>query len=202
MAVPTARLIRVERADVRGIRFAVMAWNIAEGPRDAPWSGRDAVGWGWILTNDRGERQVVMVWVSGTAMSIADEYLPAETAAARATRGRSEVERLLNDAILPREVMLHTAGRTVDPGEAGWWVELRGDPNGLDALRRLFPAGEINVVARGGQHFLRASAFAELVDEHEVRLRAAVMVREAAGAAEIAGEHVGNVEVGAVQRID
>jgi hypothetical protein len=180
---------------------STVAWQIIDGPRDAPWSGRDAVGWGWVLTNQRDERQVVMVWVSGTAMAIADEYLPDETAAARATQGRSEVERLVADEILPREVMLHTGGRTIDPGEAGWWVELRGDPAGLERMASLFPRGAIAVVRRGGQHFLRAEVFSEIVDENEVRLRAATMVREAAGAAEIAGEPVGLVEVGTIQRI-
>lgn len=143
-----------------------------------------------------------MVWVSGTAMSIADEYLPEETAAARATQGRSEADRLLEDAILPGEVMLHTAGRTIDPGEAGWWVELRGGAQGLDALARLFPEGEITVVRRGGQHFLRGSAFEQMADEPEVRLRAVAMLLEAVGAASITGEQLGNIEVGAVRRIE
>jgi hypothetical protein len=125
-----------------------MAWTITEGPIQAPWGGRDAVGWGWILTNEHSERHVLTVWVSGTAMAIADEYLPDETAAARASQGRSEVERLLGEALLPREVMLHTAGRTVDPGEAGWWIELRGDEDALDELLLLFPwDGQIAVVA-------------------------------------------------------
>lgn len=178
-----------------------MAWTIAEGPHDAPWSGRDAVGWGWILTNERGDRHVLTVWVSGTATAVATEYLPEETAAARATSGRSEVERLLGEEILPREVLMHTGGRSIDPGDAGWWVELRGETQDLDALARLFPEGEITVVRRGGQHFLRASAFEEMADEQEVRLRAATMLREAVGAATINGEQIGTVEVAAVQRI-
>lgn len=178
-----------------------MAWTIADGPLNAPWSGRDAVGWGWILENERGDRQAVTVWVSGTAMAIADEYLPPETAAARETQGRSEVERLLADAALPREVMLHTAGRSIDPGEAGWWVELRGQRAALETLARLFADGDVRVVERGGQHFLRSAAFEEMVDEQEVRIRAATLAREAVGAAEIAGEAVANVEVGDVRRV-
>ena len=71
-----------------------MAWAIVEGPYDAPWSGRDAVGWGWIVANDDGDRHVLTVWVSGTAMAVAPEFLPSETAEARVTTGRSEIERL------------------------------------------------------------------------------------------------------------
>jgi hypothetical protein len=179
-----------------------MAWTISEGPREAPWGGRDAVGWGWVLTNEEGDRQVLMVWVSGTAMAMAAEYLPEETAAARATQGRSEAERLLGDEILPREVMLHTAGRSVDPGEAGWWVELHGGTQALDTLVRLFSEGEIAVVRRGGQYFLRGAAFEQMADEREVRLRAATMLREAVGAATITGEQLGTVEVAAVRRIE
>jgi hypothetical protein len=40
-----------------------------------------------------------------------------------------------------------------------------------------------------------------MVDEQEVRLRAATLVRELVGAAEISGTAVGNVEAGAVRRI-
>lgn len=178
-----------------------MAWTIAEGPRDAPWSGRDAVGWGWVLSNERDERQVVTVWVSGTAMAIADDFLPDETAAGRATQGRSEVERLLEAPILPREVFLGTTGRSVDPGEAGWWIELRGDAGTLDTLVRLFETAEPAVLRRGGQHFLRSSAFEEMTDEAEVRLRAATLLREAVGAAALTGAQMGAVEVGAVRRI-
>jgi len=134
-------------------------------------------------------------------MAIADEYLPPETAAARATQGRSELGRLLGDSVLPHEVMLHTAGRTIDPGEAGWWVELNGAESDLQALERLFGDGQIRVVRRGGQHFIRAEAFEEMVDENEVRLRAATLLREALGAATITGADLAPVEVGAVQRV-
>jgi len=178
-----------------------MAWMISEGPLQAPWSGRDAVGWGWILTNERGERHVLTVWVSGTAMAMAPEYLPAETAEARATHGSSEVARLLANEILPREVMLSTAGRSVDPGDEGWWAEIRGDEEALQALARLFADGDPSVTVRGGQVFLRASAFEEMADDQEVRLLAVRLLREAIGAARIAGEEIGVAEVGAVQRI-
>lgn len=176
-------------------------WTIADGPLEAAWGGRDAVGWGWILTNERGDRHPLTVWVTGTAMAIADEYLPEETVAARDTEGRSEADRLLGDEVLPREVVLGTTGRSVDPGEAGWWVELRGEAETLGTLARLFDEGDLTIVSRGGQYFLRATDFQEMADEQEVRIRAASMVREAVGAAEIAGEVVAPVEVAAVQRV-
>jgi hypothetical protein len=178
-----------------------MPWTITEGPHPAPWSGRDAVGWRWMLQNEQSDVHALTVWVSGTAMAVAPEYLPRETAAARDTEGLSEVERLLDDEILPREVMLHTAGRSVDPGEAGWWVELRGEQLDLETLARLFAAEEISITRRGGQYFLRSAEFEEMTDEPEVRLRAAGVLREASGAASIHGEPVGHIEVGAVQRL-
>jgi hypothetical protein len=154
-----------------------------------------------VLLNDRDERQPLTIWVSGTAMAVAPEYLPRETAAARETNGRSEAERLLGDEILPLEVMLGTAGRSVVPGEAGWWVELRGAEHDFEALARLFAADELTITRRGGRHFLRSVEFEEMADEQEVRLRAAGLVREAMGAAWLEGEQPGPVEVGAVQRV-
>ena len=67
-----------------------MPWTVAEGPHNAGWSGRDAVGWVWILTNEQGARHPLAVWVSGTAMAVSPEFLPPETARARETLGRSE----------------------------------------------------------------------------------------------------------------
>lgn len=177
-----------------------MAWRIADGPHQAPWGGRDAVGWTWILTNEHDDQHPVTVLVSGTAMAVAPEFLPAETAHARRTNGRSEVERLLLDQILPRELMMHTAGRSVDSGEAGWWVELRGEQRALQVLARTFAADDVTITPRGGQYFLRAADFEEMADEQEVRLRAARLVREAVGAALLGGEEINPVEVAAVQR--
>jgi hypothetical protein len=193
---------------ISGIRYeqafaesqVLMPWRITEGPYDAPWSGRDAVGWRWRVRNDRGDVHPITVWVSGTAMAVAAEFLPSETAAARETDGRSEVERLLQDEILPRELMLHTEGRSIDPGEAGWWVELRGDDRALQALARLFATDELRITQRGGQHFLRSTEFEEMTHEQEVRLRAAGLLRQASGAAWLESESTGSVEVGAVQR--
>jgi hypothetical protein len=180
-----------------------MAWTITEGPYEAPWGGRDAIGWRWIVTNEGGDTHAVTIWVSGTAMAVAPEFLSAVTAEARATEGRSEVERMLQSEILPREIMMHTAGRSlVDPGEAGWWVELRGDDQALQVLARLFATGDTTISQRGEQYFLRSSDFAEMADEQEVRLRAAGLAREAVGAAWLEGEQIGAVEVGAVQRFE
>jgi hypothetical protein len=179
-----------------------MPWTISEGPIDAGWSGRDAVGWRWVLTNDRDQRGVVTVWVSGTAMAIAPEYLPSDTVRARDSRGQSEIERLLGEQVLPREVMMHTAGRSVDPGEAGCWVELRGPGEALEKLARLFAHGAITVTRRGAEYYLRADAFTEIADDTELRVRAAGLLREAVGAAWIDGEAVEGVEVASVRRVE
>jgi hypothetical protein len=136
-------------------------------------------------------------------MAVAPEFLPDITAEARATEGRSEVERLLQEEVLPREIMMHSAGRSLlDSGEAGWWVELRGDDEAFQALARMFASGDTTISQRGGQYFLRSSEFAEMADEQEVRLHAAGIAREASGAVWLAGEQIGAVEVGSVQRFE
>jgi hypothetical protein len=88
-----------------------VAWTLqpSSGPFPAPWEGRDAIGWVWeVYSGDESRR--VLVEVSGTAMSIADEYLPPETRLARATSGRSEVEKVLGQDEPPRRVSLGTTG--------------------------------------------------------------------------------------------
>jgi hypothetical protein len=88
-----------------------MAWRLdaSSGPFPAPWEGRDATGWVWEIYSDEQPRRI-LVEVSGTAMTIADEYLPEETRLARATSGRSEVEKVLELDDPPRRISLGTTG--------------------------------------------------------------------------------------------
>jgi hypothetical protein len=88
-----------------------MPWELREtsGPHVAPWEGRDATAWIWeVYQHDESRR--VIVEVSGTAMAVAAEYLPRETAEARATEGRSEVEKVLQLVEPPRRITLGTLG--------------------------------------------------------------------------------------------
>jgi hypothetical protein len=94
-----------------------MAWQLEpnSGPFPGPWEGKDAVSWVWEIYRD-GEAVRVLVEVSGTAMAVADEYLPDETARARATSGRSEIEKVLDLDVPPRRISLGTTGYLgVDP---------------------------------------------------------------------------------------
>jgi hypothetical protein len=92
------------------VRLAVV-WRLEDrsGPYSAPWDGKDAVGWIWEIYRDDESRRV-RVDVSGTAMAIADEFLPMETAEARRTHGRSEVEKILEAPNPPRRISLGTTG--------------------------------------------------------------------------------------------
>lgn len=92
-----------------------MAWRITSGPDSGPWEGRDAVGWLWFLERDDGATRRVLVEVSGTAMATADEYLPSETGEARRSRGRSEIEKVLEDDEPPRRISLGTMGYVETP---------------------------------------------------------------------------------------
>lgn len=88
-----------------------MAWELRQdsGPYPGPWEGKDAVSWVWrIYRGD--ESRTVLVEVSGTAMSLAEEHLPAVTAGARATSGRSEVEKVLELEAPPERISLGSTG--------------------------------------------------------------------------------------------
>lgn len=87
-----------------------MAWHIVSGPDAGPWEGRDAVAWLWLIESEHGEQRTVIVEISGPAMASQSQALPQETAEARASRGRSEIERLLTDDDPPHRVTLGTMG--------------------------------------------------------------------------------------------
>lgn len=90
-----------------------MPWHLTEnsGPFVAPWEGKDAVAWVWeIYADEASESRRVLVEVSGIAVAIADEFLPSETAEAKNTKGRSEVEKVLGEVDPPRRITLGTTG--------------------------------------------------------------------------------------------
>jgi hypothetical protein len=86
-----------------------VTWRLEDhsGPYSAPWEGRDASGWVWEIYRE-GESRRVIVEISGTAMSIADEFLPDITVQAKRTQGRSEIEKVLEDSDPPRRISLGT----------------------------------------------------------------------------------------------
>lgn len=72
-------------------------------------SGFDAGGWLWEIERD-GEAKRVLVEITGTALAVSTEYLPADTRAAIETEGRSEVERVVGLEEPPRVVVCGTSG--------------------------------------------------------------------------------------------
>jgi hypothetical protein len=169
-----------------------VSWQITGGPFPAPWEGRDAVGWVWELTAGDGRSERVLVEVSGTAMAVASEYLPEETAAARQTQGRSEVERLLEEGELPPRIALGTTGY-LEPApfepenrlEEGWWVRLAGEEADLGFLSELFTQPSLRVISRAGGTYLRSDRLEPLADASDVRSQAINLLRIANGAARL-----------------
>jgi hypothetical protein len=162
----------------------------------------------WRAENDEGGTTTVLVEVSGTAMAVSPEHLPAETAAARATQGLSEVERVLHFDELPRRVALGTTGRVTPPAfegeptpEPGWWVLLSGDEPSLRKLSELFSQGAISVCGRDGSFYLRADEFNAHADAGDVRASAIELVRRANGVARLADSAFRPVEVDRVELV-
>lgn len=183
-----------------------MAWRIIEGPLPGPWDGVDAVSWVWRVANEADEATSVRVDVSGTAMAVAPEYLPADTRAARATEGRTEVERLLNLDVPPARIALGTAGRVQQPPGAeqpGWWVLLRGRESDLRRLAAMFPVGggEVRIYERPGAFYLRADVLEELADQADVLSRAVELLRRVNGVGRLVDEAAAPVEIDRVERV-
>jgi len=87
----------------------VRRWLVVadEGRVDA--GARDATAYLWRI--QRGpERRPVTVFISGPAIESADEHLPQEVVASKATRGRSVLSSLVGLDDPPRRVMVTTAG--------------------------------------------------------------------------------------------
>jgi hypothetical protein len=187
-----------------GVRLqAVPEWEIV-GPFEAPWEGRDVVGWAWELHRGYEIRRVV-VEVSGTAIAVAPETLPEETRLARETQGRSEIERLVETQDPPARIRLGTTGYLGTPPfpaptemEEGWWVRLNGRRSDLETLARFFTSDDLAVVERSDEFYLRAADFEGYGDAGEIRSVAALLVRELGGVARLQRSGFQPVEVDVV----
>lgn len=115
-----------------------MGWEIEGGNERLDPVGYDGWVWRWRLRHDLDpkRRESIIVRISGTAMSMADEVLPPRVAVARETEGRSEIEQVLGWPIPPDEIRVDSQ-RVVpsggDPGPEGrelieilQWFEGRG----------------------------------------------------------------------------
>jgi hypothetical protein len=177
-----------------------MPWELAPDaePFDAPWQGKDVVGWVWEITRDDQARYVT-VEISGTAMATDPHYLPDDTRDARQTKGRSEVLRVVHLDDPPRLISLGTRGR-VATGPTGWSVPLVGREDDLAFLSEAFRSDELSVIFQDGQHWLRSSEFDALGDTAAVSERAAVLVRTMNGAAVIERPGYEAVQLGEPRR--
>lgn len=104
------------REEMRSVRTQVAQglpvtrrWTIDSDLGSVSAGRRDAIARLWQI--ERGEESKrVTVYISGTAMSSGDEYLPQEVAQAKQTNGRSVVATLLGLDEPPGEVMVSTSG--------------------------------------------------------------------------------------------
>ncbi len=86
-----------------------MGWRISRGARDATPVDYDGRIWQWELTSEEGDTARLAVKVTGTAMASDDEALAPRVVDAIATKGRSEVERVLaSGARPPRAIEFHS----------------------------------------------------------------------------------------------
>jgi hypothetical protein len=116
-----ADLVEVEQ-DMRGELLAVRTrvaqglpvvgrWLVVGADGQVSSLDRDATAYRWRL--QRGEEtRAVVVFISGTAMASANEYLTAEVVAAKNTRGRSVLSQVLGLDDPPTQVGVTTAGIT------------------------------------------------------------------------------------------
>jgi hypothetical protein len=87
-----------------------VVWIVIAGPTDHAEPGVDGRGWVWDLQRDDEVRRV-FVQVSGTAFAVT-RRLAAETEAAIATRGGSEVDKVARLDDPPRVINCSTMGCT------------------------------------------------------------------------------------------
>lgn len=112
------------------------AWGIVRGPEPVASGGRDAKGWTFTLERDAEQRRL-LVWISGTAMATASEFLVPSVLEARETEGRSAVEDVLDWCEPPTEISCYDAGvnRTGGRSEASA-ASPPDPPSGLPAAGR------------------------------------------------------------------
>ena len=115
-----------------------MSWVIAsQQPREIMSHGYDAVIWEWSLRDpDSQDDATTLVFLSGTAMAVADDHLPNVVASAKQTRGRSVVERFLHWSVPPRRIELDTS--TEVPRTQGGLERAGGQDHALREITRWF----------------------------------------------------------------
>lgn len=126
----------------------------SEAPRELRSHGYDATVWEWSLRENRtGSETRTLVLVSGTAMEVADEQLPAVVARAKATRGRSAIEPFLSWVVPPRRIELDTA--TERPRPLGGIRQSAGSSEErLQEISRWFAERGIDLeLDRRGEHW-------------------------------------------------
>jgi hypothetical protein len=84
-------------------------WLIETSMGMADAGRRDAVSYLWRIRRGEDTKRI-QVFISGTAMESANEYLPQEVAQAKETSGRSVVANLVGLDDPPEQVMVSTAG--------------------------------------------------------------------------------------------
>jgi hypothetical protein len=103
-----AELLAVRTRIAQGLPV-VGRWLVVGSDGEVSAQGRDATAYHWWL--QRGEeRKPVTVFISGTAMASANEYLPNEVAAAKNTHGRSVLSQVSGLDDPPKQVSVSTAG--------------------------------------------------------------------------------------------
>jgi len=91
-----------------------MPWTISRQVEPYARPGVDAQGWIWEIKRDGDARQV-LVEISRTALSVDEQGLPPDTAAARRTEGQSQVADVLDLADPPRVIFCSTDGCRAGP---------------------------------------------------------------------------------------
>jgi hypothetical protein len=85
-----------------------MSWEVVGGPIDHAEPGVDARGWLWELRRGDEVRRL-FVEVSGTALAVS-RGLSSDTELAIATRGGSEVDKVVRTDDPPRRILCSTSG--------------------------------------------------------------------------------------------
>jgi hypothetical protein len=104
-----------------GVSFEQVSWTILNSAEPLVGGSYDGSAWTWRLWDlERGDR-LLTFQITGTAMSMSDDALPQGGAVARASAGRSEVERILSwdtprECIELGSMSFRSRGGTEQPG--------------------------------------------------------------------------------------
>lgn len=135
-----------------GLGRSQMLWEIRGEGEELNPGGYDGRVWRWRVCKetDTVDQRQVLVGISGTVLSTAVQVLPERVAAARRTRGRSEVEMMLDWPEPPAKLNIHSHGVSPEGGDPGpaqreiseivKWFDERGDALGREVGARSTPA--------------------------------------------------------------